>query len=98
MVVGSGWGYMACGFLGENLSVFSICCRESFLWLRHLRLHGQVGGHGQLVEGGSGKRSNEPRATPLDVVDDEGINCSFCKVFRRFGREVPAQAGLFFLF
>ena len=97
MVVGLRWGYMVRGFLGEDLSVFGICCRESFLWLRRLRLHGQVGGHGQLVEGGSSKRSHEPRATPLDAVDDERIDGSFHKVFGGFGGEVPAQAGQFFL-
>ena len=37
------------------------------------------------------------RAALLDAVDDEGIDCSFCEVFGGFGREVPAQAGLFFL-
>ena len=37
------------------------------------------------------------RATSLDAVDDERIDRSFREVFGGFGREVPAQAGLFFL-
>ena len=81
---------MTSGFLGENLSIFGIFSRESFLWLRRLCLHGQVGGHSQFVEGGSSKRSDEARAASLDAVDDERIDCSFCEVFRGFGREVLA--------
>ena len=90
MVVGSGWGYMISGFLRENLSIFGILSQESFLWFRRLCLHGQVSGHGQLVEGGSGKRSDETRATSLDAIDDERINCLFHEVFGGFGREVLA--------
>ena len=81
---------MVCGFLGEDLSIFGIFCWESFLRLRRLCLHGQVGGHSQFVKGSGSKRSNETRATSLDVVDDEGIDCSFRKVFGRFSGEVPA--------
>ena len=88
MAIGSGWGYMVGGFLGENLSIFSVFSWESFLWFRCLSLHGQVGGHGQLVEDGSSKRSDEMRAALLNVVDDERINCSFHEVFGGFGREV----------
>ena len=90
MVVGSGWGYMISGFLGENLSVFGIFSWESFLWFRHLSLHGQVGRHSQFVEGGSSKRSDETRATLLNAVDNKRIDCMSCEVFRGFGREVPA--------
>ena len=90
MVVGSGWGYMTSGFFGENLSIFGIFSRESFLWLRRLCLHGQVSRHSQFVEDGSGKRSDETRAASLDAVDDERIDCSFREVFRGFSREVPA--------
>ena len=97
MVVRSGWGYMVSGFFGENLSIFCVFSRESFLWFRRLCLHGQVSGHGQLVEGGSSKRSDETRATSLNVVDDKRIDHSFCEVFGGFSREVLALAGLFFL-
>ena len=97
MVVGLGWGYMVSGFLGENLSIFCIFSWEGFLWFRCLCLHGQVGGHGQLVEGGCSERSDEMRATLLNVVDDKRIDCSFREVFGGFSREVLAQAGLFFL-
>ena len=90
MVVGLRWGYVASGFLGENLSVFGIFSQESFLWLRRLCLHGQVGGHGQLVEGGGSQRSDETRAASLYVVDDKRINCSFCELLRELSREVPA--------
>ena len=90
MVIGLGWGYMVSGFLGENLSIFCIFSWESFLWFRCLCLHGQVGGHGQLVEGGSSKRSDEMRAASLNAVDDKRIDCLFHEVFRGFGREVPA--------
>ena len=98
MVIGLRWGYMVCGFLGEDLSVFGIFCWESFLRFRRLCLHGQVGGHGQFVEGSSSKRSDEMRATSLNAVDDKRIDCSFRKVFGRFGREILAQAGLFYWF
>ena len=81
---------MISGFLRENLSIFGILSQESFLWFRRLCLHGQVGGHGQLVEGGSSKRSDETRAALLDAIDDERINCSFREVFGGFGREVLA--------
>ena len=81
---------MVSGFLGENLSIFCIFSQESFLWFCRLCLHGQVSGHGQLVEGGSSKRSDETRAASLNAVDDKRIDCSFHEVFRRFGREVPA--------
>ena len=90
MVVGSGWGYVVSGFLGENLSVFGIFCRESFLWFRRLSLHGQVGRHSQFVEGGSSKRSDETRAASLNAVDNKRIDCSFREVFRGFSREVLA--------
>ena len=40
MVVGSGWGYMISGFLGENLSVFGILSREGFLGFHRFCLHG----------------------------------------------------------
>ena len=81
MVVGSGWGYVTSGFLGENLSVFSIFSQESFLWFRHLCLHGQVGRHSQLIKGGSSKRSDETRAALLNVVDNKestarSVKCS----------------------
>ena len=89
---------MVCGFLGEDLSIFGIFCWESFLRFHRLCLHGQVGGHSQFVKGSGSKRSDETRAASLDAVDDERIDCLFRKVFGRFGREVPAQAGLFFLF
>ena len=81
---------MISGFFGENLSIFCIFSQESFLWFRRFCLHGQVGGHGQLVEGGSSKRSDEKRAASLNVVDDKRINCSFREVFGGFGREVLA--------
>ena len=90
MVVGLGWGYMVSGFLGENLSIFCVFSQENFLWFCHLCLHVQVGGHGQLVEGGSSKRSDETRATLLNAVDDKRINCLFHEVFGGFSREVPA--------
>ena len=90
MVVGSGWGYVVSGFLGENLSIFCVFSQESFLWFHRLCLYGQVSGHGQLVEGGSSKRSDETRATSLNAVDDIRINCLFREVFGGFSREVPA--------
>ena len=90
MVVRSGWGYMICGFLGENLSIFSIFCQEGFLWFRRLSLHGQVSRHGQFVEGGRSKRGDETRAASLDTVDDERIDCSIREVLGEFGREIPA--------
>ena len=82
---------MVSGFLGEDLSVFRIFCWESFLWFRHLCLHGQVGGHGQLVEGGSSKRSDEMRAASVYAVDDKRINCSFRELLGELSREVPAR-------
>ena len=90
MVVGSGWGYVASGFLGENLSIFSVFSRESFLWFCCLSLHGQVGGHSQFVKGCSSERSDEMRAALLNAVDNKRIDCSFREVFGGFGREVPA--------
>ena len=81
---------MTSGFLGENLNVFGVFSRESFLWLRCLSLHGQVGRHSQFIEGGSCKRSDEMRDTLLDVVDDERIDCLFREVFWGFGGEVSA--------
>ena len=81
---------MVSGFLGENLSIFCVFSWESFLWFCRLCLHGQVGGHGQLVEGGSSKRSDEMRATSLNMVNDKRINCPFCEVFGGFSREIPA--------
>ena len=90
MVIGSGWGYVVSGFLGENLSIFGIFCWESFLWFHRLSLHGQVGGHSQLVEGGSSKRGGETRAASLNAVDNKRIDCTSHEVFRGFGREVSA--------
>ena len=81
---------MVCGFLGEDLSVFGIFSRESFLQLRRFCLHGQVSGHSQFVKGSGSKRSDEARAASLDMVDDERVNRSFREAFRGFGREVPA--------
>ena len=81
---------MISGFFGENLSIFCVFSRESFLWFCRFCLHGQVSGHGQLVEGGGSKRSDETRATLLNAVDDQRIDRSFCEVFGGFGREVPA--------
>ena len=81
---------MVCGFLGEDLSIFCIFCWKSFLWFCRLCLHGQVGGHGQLVKGGSSKRSDEMRATSSNAVDDKRIDCSFREMLGGFSREVPA--------
>ena len=85
MVIGSGWGYIVSGFLGENLSIFCIFSWESFPWFRHLCLHGQVSGHGEFVEGSCGKGSDKVGATSLNAVDDKGVDRSFCEVFRKFG-------------
>ena len=38
MVIGSGWGYMVCGFFGEDLSVVHVFSWESFLWFCHFCL------------------------------------------------------------
>ena len=46
------------------------------------------------MEGGSGKESDEMRATSLNAVDDERIDCSFCKGFWEFTREVLAETHL----
>ena len=90
MVVGSGWGYVISGFFGENLSIFCVFSQESFLWFLCFCLHGQVGGHGQFVEGSSSKRSDEMRATSLNAVDDKRIDCLFREVLGGFSREVLA--------
>ena len=49
MIVGASEGNMVCGFFREDLGVLSIFCWEGFLGFLGFGLHGEVCGHGELV-------------------------------------------------
>ena len=95
MIVGSGGGYVICGFFGEDLGILSIFCREGFLWFLSFSFHSEVGGHGELVNCGICGRSQELGTTLSDVVDDIGVHSAFRELFWGFCAKVLAKAGLF---